>query len=179
MNLPNTLSLIRLFLVPVFAAVYFSSLPDAHAWAVLVYAAASVTDIADGYIARRFHQITRLGRVLDPLADKLMTFTVILCIALDGTIPLWAVAVFLGKEILMAVGGACMLHRTKDVISSNWLGKASTAIFFVVLAVLVLFPVPRKTATLLISFALLFTIAALFRYIVAFRQVMREHPKEK
>ena len=80
MSIPNLLSLLRLVLVPVFAVVFFQPAPDAHRWAVLIYLTAFLTDVADGWIARHFNQITKLGRILDPLADKLMTFTVIICI---------------------------------------------------------------------------------------------------
>ena len=76
MSIPNLLSLLRLVLVPVFAVVFFQPAPDAHRWAVLIYLTAFLTDVADGWIARHFNQITKLGRILDPLADKLMTFTV-------------------------------------------------------------------------------------------------------
>jgi len=180
MNVPNALSAFRLLLVPVFACVFFSPLDNARSWAALVYAVAFCTDILDGWIARRFHQVTRLGRVLDPLADKLMTFTVLVCICVDGTIPFWAAVVFFCKEAAMGLGGAVMLHRTKDVIAANWLGKASTGVFFVVLAALVLFPgIPRPWATGLITLALLLALAALARYVTAYRQVMAEHPKEK
>lgn len=173
MNLPNLLSLVRLLLVPVFAKVFFLSSSTAHQWAALIYAVAFATDIADGYIARRFHMVTRLGRILDPLADKLMTFTVILCVAADGILPCWAVVVFFCKELLMGLGGMFMLRRTQDVIPSNWLGKASTGVFFVVLAALVLFPIPYPWAVGLISFALLLAFAALLRYAQAFRAVMK------
>ena len=105
MSIPNVLSLIRLVLVPVFAVVFFQPWPDAHFWAAVIYLAAFLTDIADGWIARHFNQITKLGRILDPLADKLMTFTVIICITADGIIPLWAVVVFFCKELTMAIGG--------------------------------------------------------------------------
>jgi len=180
MNVPNALSIFRLALVPVFAWAYFSGGEDAHLWAALVYALAFVTDIADGYIARKFDQITRLGRILDPVADKLMTFTVILCVCLDGIVPMWAAVVFFCKEAAMALGGALMLRRTRDVISSNWLGKASTGVFFVVLAALVLFPqMPHSLAVGLITFALALACAALVRYILAYRRIMQEHPKEK
>ncbi len=180
MNLPNALSLFRLALVPVFAWSYFSGLPNAHLWAALVYAVAFLTDILDGWIARKFDLITRLGRILDPLADKLMTFTVILCVCLDGVVPMWAAVIFFCKEAAMALGGALMLHRTKDVIASNWLGKASTGVFFVVLAALVLFPqMPHTLAVGLISAALALAFAALVRYIVAYRQIMDANPKEK
>ena len=99
MSIPNLLSLLRLVLVPVFAVVFFQPAPDAHRWAVLIYLTAFLTDVADGWIARHFNQITKLGRILDPLADKLMTFTVIICITADGIIPLWAVVVFFLKEL--------------------------------------------------------------------------------
>jgi len=178
-NLPNFLSLIRLLLVPVFARVFFLPLPSAHQWAGFLYAVAFVTDIADGYIARRFHMVTRLGRVLDPLADKLMTFTVILCVAVDGMLPLWAVAAFFCKELLMGLGGLFLLRRTRDVIPSNRLGKASTGVFFVVLAAMVLFPIPYPWAVGLITFALLLSFAALFRYAAVFRTAIKsENPSD-
>ncbi len=174
MNVPNALSILRLCLVPVFAWTYFLPDPNAHLWAALVYAAAFFTDIADGYIARRFDQITKLGRILDPLADKLMTFTVILSVCLDGVLPMWVAVVFFCKELAMALGGLFMFHRTNDVRPSNWLGKASTGVFFVILALLVLVPVPQPWPTVLISLALLLALAALVRYAVDFRKLLQK-----
>lgn len=175
MSIPNLLSMIRLALVPVFAVAFFRPEPDARAWAAFVYLAAFLTDIADGWIARHFNQITRLGRILDPLADKLMTFTVIVCITADGIIPLWAVVIFFCKELTMAIGGYLMYQKLGDVISSNWLGKASTGVFFVVCAALVLFPsIPYPWATGLISLALALTLAALGSYICQYWRTV--HP---
>ena len=173
MNVPNFLSLLRLCLVPVFTLAFFSPAPNAHAWAALIYALAFITDIADGYIARKFNMITKLGRILDPLADKLMTFTVIICVALDGAIPMWAIAVFFCKEALMGLGGLLMYRRVRDVTPANWWGKTSTGVFFVVLAALVLFPIPRPWSTAMISFALCLTIAALVRYALDFQKLMK------
>ena len=169
MNVPNLLSLLRLSMVPVFAAVFFLPYPSARSWAAGVYALAFVTDIADGWIARHFHQVTRLGRILDPLADKLMTFTVIVCITAAGIIPLWAVVVFFLKEAAMGVGALSMYHKTEDVIPSNWLGKVSTGVFFVVCAALVLFPgIPSSWATGLITLALVLTILAFVSYLLQY-----------
>lgn len=169
MNLPNLLSLIRLCLVPVFVVVFFHVRPDARWCAAAIYLAAFLTDIADGWIARHFNLVTRLGRVLDPLADKLMTFAVILCIVIAGIVPIWAAAVFFGKEALMALGGLFLLRRTGDVISANWLGKLSTGVFFVVCAALVLFPaIPKHWATGMIAAALALTAAAFFVYLRQF-----------
>lgn len=178
MNLPNALSLFRLCLVPVFAGAFFSPAPNAHLWAAGVYALAFLTDILDGYIARKYDMVTLLGRVLDPLADKLMTFTVIICVCVDSVIPLWAVVVFFCKEAVMGLGGLMLYRRTHDMIPSNALGKASTGVFFVVLAVLVLFPIPRPWATALITLALALTVAALLRYAAIYRQIMGTLPRE-
>ena len=104
-----------------------------------------------------------------------MTFTVIICITADGIIPLWAVVVFFCKELTMAIGGYLMYQKVGDVISSNWLGKSSTGVFFVVCAALVLFPaIPRPWATGLISFALALTLAALVSYIIQYRRVIQQ-----
>lgn len=175
MTVPNILSIFRLILVPVFAVVFFQPGPNAHTWAALIYLVAFLTDIADGWIARHFNQITRLGRILDPAADKWMTFTVIICITVDGIIPLWAVIVFFCKELCMAIGGYIMYRKLGDVIPSNWLGKLSTGVFFLVCVVLVLFAdIPRTWSTGLISAALALTLAALVCYIVQFCRAMGE-----
>lgn len=169
MNLPNLLSLVRLCLVPVFVAVFFRVRPEMRWCAAAVYLAAFLTDVADGWIARRFHLVTRLGRILDPVADKLMTFAVIVCIVIDGIVPAWAAVVFFGKEVLMALGGVILLRCTGDVIPANWLGKLSTGVFFAVCAALVLFPaIPSRWATGMISAALALTLLAFFVYLRQF-----------
>lgn len=179
MNVPNLLSLFRLALVPVFAVVFFTPDPGARYWAAGIYALAFATDVADGYIARRFNQITRLGRILDPLADKLMTFTVIICITAAGIIPLWAVVVFFLKEAAMGVGALSMYHKVDDVIPSNWLGKSSTFIFFVVCAALVLFPgIPQSWATAMITVALILTVAAFLSYLWQYLAVIGRRQKK-
>ena len=100
MNIPNMLSVIRICLVPVFILVYFGDSPNSNIGAAIVYAIASLTDILDGRIARKYNITSNLGRILDPLGDKLMTMAVIVCITIDRVIPFWAVTVFLIKECL-------------------------------------------------------------------------------
>ncbi len=173
MNIPNTLSLLRLAMVPLFAVAFFQPSPQSRFWAAGIYALAVFTDIADGYLARRLNQITRLGRILDPLADKLMTFTVIICIAAARIIPVWSVVVFFLKEAAMGLGAMSLLHRMDDVIPSNWLGKASMGVFFVVCAALVLFPsIPREWATAMISVALLLAVFAFLHYLWLYLSIL-------
>ena len=132
MNVPNSLSLFRLLLVPVFVIVFFLGGDNAYIYAALVYVLAEVTDCLDGYIARKFHKITRLGRVLDPLADKLMAFTVLVCIVIESRVPVWAALLFFIKEALM-------LHQALSLCSSLVDGESRfEAAFFESVRVLVL-----------------------------------------
>jgi cardiolipin synthase len=173
MNIPNTLSLLRLAMVPLFAVAFFQPGSQSRFWAAGIYAIAFLTDIADGYLARRLNQITRLGRILDPMADKLMTFTVIICIAVAKIIPAWAVVIFFLKEGAMGLGAMSLLHRLDDVIPANWLGKLSTGVFFVVCAALILFPsIPNRWATALISFALVLAVLAFLYYLWLYLSIL-------
>lgn len=172
-NIPNILSFLRLAMVPFFAVAFFQPGPNARFWAAGIYALAFLTDIADGYLARKLNQITRLGRILDPLADKMMTFTVIICIAAAQVIPVWAVVVFFLKEAAMGLGAISLLHRVEDVIPSNWLGKISTGVFFVICATLVLFPsIPKGWAIAMITLALVLAVLAFLYYLWLYLSIL-------
>ncbi|MDL2287845.1 CDP-diacylglycerol--glycerol-3-phosphate 3-phosphatidyltransferase [Oscillospiraceae bacterium OttesenSCG-928-F05] len=175
MNIPNLLSLFRLMLIPVFVAAFFSGGPNAYKYAACVFLFASATDVLDGFIARKFNKITKLGRILDPLADKLMTATVLVCIVIGEILPVWVICVFVAKELLMLIGGLFMYGRVKDVMASNVFGKAATVSFFLVCMALMLFPVPEWAATLMISVALGLTVLSLVIYgIQMFRLIGKE-----
>ncbi len=177
MNIPNMLSIFRLCLVPVFVVLYFSGLDHAALWAALVYALATFTDFLDGYLARRFNLITNLGKVLDPLGDKMFTFAVLACITIDGIIPVWVLVVFAVKEASMGLGGLLIHRRAKvEIPPSNYLGKTATVLFFVICAGLILFPdIPHIVAVGAISLCLVVSLAAFVSYILRFFQIMREH----
>jgi len=175
MNIPNTLSLFRLCLVPVFPLVYFSGAPHASLWAALVYAVAAFTDILDGKLARRLNQITRLGRLLDPLVDKLMGAAVIVCVAVSFPVLWWAAGVFFLKEGLMGVGALVQYKKIDDVPPSDVFGKFAVAVFFCsCLAILILrdelfgviIPAPVMQAMMGVSMVL--SVAALGRYLKRF-----------
>lgn len=126
MNLPNFLSLMRMCLVPVFVAVFFSPSPYAHIHAALIYAISGITDIADGFIARKFNLITKLGKILDPLADKLMTITVFVCISIAKIIPWWVITLLFTKDFLLVLGGVKLYNEMASVFQSNFFGKLAT-----------------------------------------------------
>ena len=176
-NIPNILSVIRICLVPVFVGVYFSEEgSDMRLGAALVYAVASLTDMLDGYLARRNNWISNLGRILDPLGDKLMVCAVITCITLDHRIHPVALVLFVAKELLMLAGGIVISKKFKmDMPPSNILGKLSTVLFFLVCATVLLFPgIPQVFIDALITLALVVTFAALGGYIVTFKNVTQK-----
>ncbi len=136
MNIPNLISLFRLLLVPVFALVFFSGREDSMLLSAAVFVISGVSDMLDGYIARKYQQVTDIGKILDPAADKLMQTAVILCLCLKGIVPFWAFIIFLLKELLMFAGGAAALKKYDFVVHSNWYGKLATGIFYAVMIVI-------------------------------------------
>ena len=129
MNLPNLLTSIRILLVPVLLAAFFISPREKQLPSLIIFLAAGLTDCVDGYCARRLNQITMLGKVLDPIADKLLTASVLLCLAWLDAISWAALAVIVVKELYMAWGAANCLRRG-IVIQSDIYGKVATVLFY-------------------------------------------------
>ena len=180
-HVPNILSAFRILLVPVFAAVYFSGIKNSNLLALGVYAVACATDVLDGYLARKYNLITDLGRILDPLGDKLMILAVMTCITLDKVIPLWALVLFVLKEFMMIAGGV-FIHKVARVNMppSNILGKASTVVFFLVCGSLMVFrAIPQNAADLMIAIAIGLTFMALGSYMLTFTAVLKERRETK
>ena len=176
---PNIISVFRICLVPIFIAVYFTDKHDIKTYAILVYAVAALSDFLDGFLARKFKVASNLGKLLDPLGDKVMTFAVILCITIDGLLPVWAVIVVGVKEILMAIGGF-VVHKVAHVElpPSNLIGKISTVVFFMVCVSVMLFDIPGGISAMMISGAIVLTLLAFASYIRTYALVMRDRKKE-
>jgi len=130
MNVPNALTLLRLFLIPVFILVFFSGSEHNLMYSISIFLIAGFTDVLDGYIARKYNLITKWGIVVDPLADKLMLTTVLTCLVIDKYIPLWILIVVAAKEASMIIAGM-ILYKKNTVIPSNVFGKVSTFLFYV------------------------------------------------
>ena len=139
-TIPNVLTMIRLLLVPVFVVVYFRTTAEPKYAALAIFAAASLTDMLDGYLARKLNQITDFGKLFDPLADKLMVLSAMVCQAVTGVFPWAAVIVVACKELVMVLGGLFMLSRDV-VVYSNIAGKAAQVCFILSL-ILSFFHVP-------------------------------------
>ncbi len=162
-TIPNVLSLLRIALLPVFAVLYLNSAATRSLllWAGVVVVFSGITDLLDGWIARRFHQISDAGKLLDPLADKLTQMTVLICLATRYYELLWLAGICLVKEAAQVVGGVLLLRRGDEVRGSQWFGKVCTFVFYSSMAAIVLFdnmhPYIRIGLVVLVSVLMLIT----------------------
>jgi CDP-diacylglycerol--glycerol-3-phosphate 3-phosphatidyltransferase len=128
-NAPNILTILRIALIPVYIVFYGKG--DYYG-ALSVFLAASLTDFLDGKIARKHHLVTNFGKLMDPLADKLMYITVLFSLTLSGMAHWIPVVFVIAKELLMLIGGAYLLKRG-IVVQSQMIGKAAQWLFFAAL----------------------------------------------
>jgi len=162
--IPNILTTIRLVMVPLFAYVLVAL--KMHWTALAIFLFAGLTDVVDGFIARKFNMITKIGKVYDPLVDKLMQITAVICLAHEDIIPSWVIWFILFKEGTMIIGGL-FLYCHNVVIQSDWYGKGATVVFYAVMFCVIVFTemeVWFKTTLLAILIGVL--IFAAFGYLI-------------
>ena len=137
LTIPNLLSLIRILLIPFIIWLYCAQ--KAYLHTIIVIALSGFTDIIDGKIARKFNMVSDVGKVLDPVADKLTQATLVIC--LTARYPwMWALlALFAVKECLMLLWGYLTLKITDTIHSAKWYGKLSTVVLYAVMMILILF----------------------------------------
>ena len=124
LTLPNLLSFARLLGVPVFLWLILG--PEADGLAVLLLMVSGFTDFLDGWIARRYHQISRLGQMLDPLADRLYIFATLLGLGLREIVPWWLVALLVGRDVVLAMTLPILRRHGRGPLPVHYLGKAAT-----------------------------------------------------
>ena len=142
MNLPNKLTLLRVALVPLYLVLlwFFDNDKSMQIWPLLVFTLASLTDMLDGRIARRYNMVTDLGKVLDPVADKLTQCAMMLCVAMRYPAMWWLLGLHVVKEIIMLVMGWYVLKKTDTVNSAIWVGKLCTGVIYAVMMLHVIMP---------------------------------------
>lgn len=177
-HIPNILSVIRIFMIPVFIYLFFEYYETLYL-ALIVFLLAGLTDIIDGYLARRNNWITNVGKLLDPLADKLLQCTVIICLTIKGIAPYWCGIIFILKELFMMCGALVTLKKIKFVVKSNWYGKATTAIFYLVVFMIFLFKENLNgiTMTILLAIAIASAIFSMIMYIIDILHINKEMKK--
>jgi cardiolipin synthase len=169
MNIANLLTFVRFLLIPVFIYVLYGEGQGSIMIATSIFLFAGITDVLDGYIARKYNMITKWGQAMDPLADKLMQLTVLFCFTDIGILPLWVIIVIGVKELLMILGALILYYyRDKVVIPANHYGKIATVMIYVgILAVVLHLPF----AIFIMVLAVCFTLLAFHNYVSSFRQI--------
>ncbi|MBR3764445.1 MAG: CDP-diacylglycerol--glycerol-3-phosphate 3-phosphatidyltransferase [Clostridia bacterium] len=173
-NLPNVLTILRMCLIPVFVVLHLVGLEKL---ALLTFGVASFTDWLDGYIARKHNMITDFGKLMDPLADKLMVCTALVMQGIGGVFPVPAIVIVIIKELVMIYGSSYMLHKNIVVYSNIW-GKLAQCSFILALVLsfwhhdFIAMNLPIDRVTLWI--AVVIAVIALVDYTVASLRTLRK-----
>ena len=172
MNLPNKLTMGRIFAIPIFIILL---LMGYRVIACIIFIAAAFTDMLDGKIARKYNLVTNFGKLMDPLADKLLTMSAFLCLVELGDMPAWMAIVILGREFIIT--GMRQVAATQGiVIAAGLWGKLKT-VAQMIMVILLVFPFTGILHTLGLVFmwiALVLTIVSLVDYILKNRDVLSE-----
>ena len=166
-HIPNTLTVIRFLLIPVIVFYIFTG---NYILAFVFFTISGITDIADGFIARKFNLVSNFGKLMDPLADKLTQIATLTSLVLTNIIPIWILLIVFLKEFIM-ICGASFLYGKDVVVYSKWYGKLATVLFYFSIVVSLLlkqFEINGIWEYLdlgLYSFALITTIFSLIMYV--------------
>ena len=172
MNLPNKLTLLRVILVPVFMAVLYMGFPGASWVALVIFIIASLTDLLDGQIARKYNLVTDFGKFADPLADKMLTTAALLWFMERGQMPAWALLIVLIREF--AVSGLRMIASDKGrVIAAGWSGKVKTASTMVCIVIMFIPGLPAILNTICVWVIALTTLYSGIEYFVKNKDVIQ------
>lgn len=140
-SIPNLLSFFRLALIPAYAYIYLNA-TQTHQYVLAgtIMAVSCLTDMIDGKIARHFNMITTVGKILDPIADKMTQFTLTLCLSLEYPVLMPVLALFVVKEAFQLIAGIFFLRKGRMLPGALMTGKVCTTVLFISLIALVLFP---------------------------------------
>jgi len=165
LNLPNKITLLRVCLIPAFLVVYLTQFPFgielANAWiALILFSVAAITDAIDGYLARKYKLVTNFGKLMDPLADKLLVCAALIAFASTGSLPVWAVILLVSREFYIS-GLRQLALEQQIVMAATGIAKFKT-ITQIVLIIYVLLPPPFTLLVfdIVIFVLLLITVAA-------------------
>lgn len=166
-SVPNILSYVRLLLIPIFTYLFIHAedTKDYYLIGFIIFLSA-VTDLLDGWFARKFNQITELGKVIDPIADKLTQAAIVVCLLFRYPY-MWILFILLVvKELFMGVIGLMLLKRGKKLDGAKWFGKLSTAVFYVAMGILITFPnLPTEFVVFLMAITGIFLTISFILYI--------------
>ena len=170
-NIPNILTIIRFILVPF---IYTLVINEHFLTALIIFTISALTDVLDGYIARKFNYITDIGKLIDPLADKLTQISLLLALSFLKILPWWIFAIVFVKELFLVISASVLYSKKDVVVYSKWYGKLATTLFY--LAIVCSLLVNQFNITMafrvdlyLYYLAILATIFSLIMYSIKFK----------
>ena len=175
MNLPNKLTVLRVILVPFFVAfLLLSKSSESLKWiALILFIAASLTDLLDGKIARKYNLVTTFGKFMDPLADKVLTISGMICLIELGRIPSWIVVIIVAREFIIS-GFRLIATEHGIVIAANYWGKFKTTFQMIMIILMIVnLPALSMVTNIVMWIALALTIISLITYIQRNMDVVR------
>lgn len=175
MNLPNKITMLRVVLIPFFVAfMLLPGIPYGPYIAVAIFIVASLTDTLDGYLARKYELVSNFGKFMDPLADKLLVCSALICLVGVGSIPAWVVIIIISREFIIS-GFRLVASDAGVVIAASWWGKIKTVVQMIMSIVLIIdidHPVVNVIEQILIYLALILTVISLADYLMKNWKVM-------
>lgn len=178
MNLPNKLTVLRVLMIPFFLIFMLTDTmgPAGKYIACAIFVIASFTDFLDGYIARKYNLVTNFGKFMDPLADKLLVCSALICLVETGSLPAWMVVIIISREFIIS-GFRLVASDNGVVIAASYWGKFKTVFQMVMIVLLILqlpFPVFYWIEAFFIYGALALTVVSLVDYLVKNKHVLKD-----
>ena len=175
-TIPNFLSIFRLLLAFVFYYQYtHATTPKEYTMAGLVLVISGITDILDGKIARKFNMVSELGKILDPIADKVTQFMIMLCLVPRFPLILFELALFIVKQLYLTVAGIYIVKKTGRNLGARWYGKLNTILLYTC-SILLILPLRISTSNgnILIGICCISIVLTLLSYIKEYSKILRE-----
>ena len=176
MTTANKLTILRVLMIPAFLVVLYWGFPGCRYVALGIYIVACLTDLLDGYIARHYNQVSDFGKFMDPLADKLLVCSAMICLIQTGQLAAWIVVIIIAREFIIS-GFRLIASDNGIVIAASYWGKFKTVFQMLMIIVLIAniqMPFFTVLGTILIYVALVLTIVSLIDYIVKNKDVLKE-----
>ena len=175
MNLPNKLTIFRVILIPFFIiALLVPGIPAGNWIALAIFIAASLTDLLDGKIARKYNLVTNFGKFMDPLADKLLVCSALICLVELYRIPSWMVVIIIAREFTIS-GFRLIAADNGVVIAASYWGKFKTTFQMIAVCLMIAnIPVLSLLTTVITWIAVILTVVSLVDYLVKNKDVMKE-----
>lgn len=178
MNLPNKLTIFRVILIPFFVLFLLADITAYDKWiALAIFIIASLTDFLDGHIARKYHLVTNFGKFMDPLADKLLVCSALICLIELDRIPSWIVIVIIAREFIIS-GFRLVASDNGVVIAASYWGKFKTTFQIIMICLMIADLAPLALVTQIVMWiALALTVISLVDYLIKNKSVMQDTGK--